>query len=85
MHKDSSYGLWYDYNSASSDNYELQFMFYNSGAGWQVCDSDFTPDAHTWYHMVGTYNRQAQECKVYINGEWMRRTPGYFRWHGIKL
>ncbi|MCK4355161.1 prepilin-type N-terminal cleavage/methylation domain-containing protein [Candidatus Parcubacteria bacterium] len=74
VHKSSAYGLWYDWTGSAADDNEFQFMFY--GAGWRVCDSDFTPQVNTWYYIVGTYNYDIHKCSFYVNGD-LKKTTNY--------
>ncbi|MDZ4217082.1 MAG: LamG-like jellyroll fold domain-containing protein, partial [Candidatus Gracilibacteria bacterium] len=77
LHKDTAYGVWYDWSGSALDNSEIMFMFYDSaGAAWRVCDSDFNPTPSTWYMFSATYDKLAQQCKFYVNGA-LNKTSSY--------
>ncbi len=59
---------------------------------WARCDSKVTPEAGKFYHVVGVWDKEAGEARIYVNGELASTTelPGYVvfptvgcNWFGI--
>jgi len=94
-----SLGFYFE-NIAPDDPYErlVGIMFAigtgneNNGNSWQTVQQNSTLNSNTWYHVVGTYNKDAEQMYLYINGQLIGSTDGVVSsgnehpdWNGFAL
>jgi hypothetical protein len=94
-----SLGFYFE-NIAPNDPYErlVGIMFSigtgneNNGNSFQTVQQNSTLNSNTWYHVVGTYNKDAEQMYLYINGQLIGSTDGVVSsgnehpdWNGFAL